>query len=325
MADDAEFQQFASAAIAEVAAAQQPAAPTPTPEPPAPVAAPEPAKVEPAKEPEPAAPVEAKEEPKPDDVPPWKKAAEKEREKRAAKANETKLQQQLAAVEAKLARFEKIESALAKADSDPLGVGKALGLSYDKMTQQYIKDLERGDEPAPAKPNEEIQSLVQKIQQIEGLLSKQQQTLEQRANQEAYQAFVSEVKQTFEAKGDQFKLVKRHPQGPELVREKRAAHFRETAEFDAAGNVIEPGEIMPIDEACKLVEAELGSFLALFKDAEVAKVEAKPVAAKPVAPQTLSQDLRQGGVKPNEPHGDEVEQLLALKKALETQLNAQQG
>jgi hypothetical protein len=326
-----EFAQFTQAAIAEVQAAEQPAAPAapPAPEPPKQAPPADPPKVEQpaAKEPEPAKPVEAKAEPKPEEeVPAWKKAAEAERAKRAAKATEGALQKKLAEVEARLAKF---EGALSKADSDPLAAGEALGLSYDKMTKAYIKTLERGDEPAAPKQSEEVQTLVQKIQQIEGLLKQQQQTIYQRAQQEAQQAFVSEVKQTLEAKGDQFKLVKRHPQGPDLVREIRAAHYRETAIVDEAGNVIEPGEIIPIDEACKRAQERLEQFLGLFKDADAVAAakaeEPKPAAVKPAAPPTLSQDLRQGGHKPNEPHGDEVEQLLLLKKTLEAQLNAQQG
>ena len=320
MADDAEFSQFIAQATAP---AEAPAAETPT----------EPAKVEsePVKEPEPAKPeVEAKPEPeaekKTEDKPQpdWKKAAAAEKAKReakqAAKANEAKLAAQLKSVEAELARFKAIE---AKRETDPLAAAEEFGLSYDKLTKQYIKTLETN----PNAPPPEVKQLTDKIQHIENLLQQQQAAFEQRAQAEAVQTFQAEVKRVLEAKGDDFELVKAARQGPDLVREIVSAHFRETAKFDTSGRLVEAGEIMPTEDACALAEKYLEEDLGQFKGTKKfsgKREEPKPAPAKKPDAPTLNQDMRQGGTK-SEPHGDEVEQLLALKKVLESQLNATQG
>lgn len=322
MAEDAaEFAQFAVLAMAE----SSNAAPELTQPAPEEAAAPPPGEVKP----EPAEP-EIKHtkgpanesELKPEVPPDWKRAAELERQKRAAKnaskANELRLSAQLAEMQNKLARYEAIE---AKKATDPLGAAEEFGLSYDAMTKEYIKTLEKN----PEQPDAQTKSLIQKIQRIEGLLEQQQQTIAQRAQSEAIQSFQSEVKKVIEASSEEFELVKTARQGPDLVREIVAAHYRATATFDKQGNIISAGELMPTEQACKLAEKYLEEDLSQFKGTKKfgGKVEAPKPVAKPATP-TLSQDMRQGGVKP-EPHGDEVEQLLTLKKTLEAQLNAQQG
>lgn len=324
MADDSEFAQFVTQAVAEIA-------PAPAAAPPAEAKAADPPKVEQpaAKEPEPAKPVEAKEEPKPEPKPEpaWKVKAAEEKAKRearnAAKGNEAQLQAKLAAVEAELAKWKAIE---AKKATDPLGAAEELGLSYDRLTKEYIKGLDK--DGAPQAPPE-VAELRQKIQHVESLLKQQQQTIEQRAQAEAMQSFKAEVTQVLTTQGDDFEHVKAHPQGVDLVREIVRAHFRDTATFDKDGTLIAPGEVMSTEEACGRAEEWIQNFLGNFKGTKsfAAKVEAKaeekPAPKKPEAP-TLSQDLRTGGTK-SEPHGDEVEQLLLLKKTLEAQLNASAG
>lgn len=319
MADDAEFSEFIAQATAPAEAPTTPAEvpPADTPK----------VESEAAKEPEAKPEVEAKEEEKPaEKQPDWKKAAQAEKAKReakqASKANEAKLAAQLQAVQAKLARFEAIE---AKRETDPLAAAEEFGLSYDKLTKQYIKTLEdKPDGPPP-----EVKHLTEKIQHIENLLNQQQETINQRAQAEAIQSFQAEVRKVLEAKGDDFELVKAARQGPDLVREIVAAHYRATAKFDTSGRLVEAGELMPTEDACKLAEKYLDEDLGQFKGTKkfsgkvAAKAEEKPAPKKPDA-QTLTQDLRQGGTK-SEPHGDEVEQLLAMKKVLEAQLNASQG
>ncbi len=310
--DTADFQAFATAAMAQAAGTDPVLV--------APVAETPPVEAKPDDK-----PVEAKPEPKVDEVPAWKKAADAEKAKRAAnnnsKATEQRLNAQLQQVQAKLARFEAIE---AKKATDPLGAAEEFGLSYDTLTKKYLETIE----DPKAGPAPEVKALIQKIQHVEDLLKTQQQAIERRAQTEAVQSFVNEVKQVLEAKGDEFELVRAARQGPDLVREIVGAHFRATAQFDAAGNILSPGEIMPTEDACRLAEKyldeDLGQFRSTKKFAgkpETPKVEApKPKAEAP----TLSQDMRQGGTKP-EPHGDEIEQLLLLKKTLESQLDAQQG
>lgn len=258
----------------------------------------------------------APEEVKPD----WKKAAAVEKAKRLAsqnhKANADKLQTKLQQVEHELARFKSIE---AKRDTDPLAAAAEFGLDYNKLTKEYIKTLE-----TPNQQETEVGKLTQKIQHVESLLQQQQDSIDRRAQAEAIQSFNADVKKVLETKADDFELVKTAKQGPDLVREIVAAHYRATATFDRAGNLIGAGELMPTEKACQLAEKYLEEDLSQFKATKKfgGKVEAKPVV-KPAAP-TLSQDMRQGGTK-TEPHGDEVEQLLLLKKTLEAQLNASQG
>lgn len=321
MADDAEFSQFIAQATAPAEA-------------PAPIEA---AVVEPAKaeaeaatEPESTKPeVEAKPEPEPEKKPEekqpdWKKAAAAEKAKReakqASKANEAKLAAQLQAVQAKLARFEAIE---AKRETDPLAAAEEFGLSYDKLTKQYIKTLEQN----PNAPAPEVKQLTDKIQHIENLLQQQQAAIEQRAQAEAVQSFQAEVKQVLEAKGDEFELVKAARQGPDLVREIVREHFRATAKFDTSGQLVEAGEVMPTEDACRLAEKYLEEDVSQFKGTKKfsgKREEPKPAPTKKPDAPTLNQDMRQGGTK-TEPHGDEIEQLLAMKKILEAQLNASQG
>ena len=72
----------------------------------------------------------------------------------------------------------------------------------------------------------------------------------------------------------------------------------------------------------KYLEDDLGQFKGTKKFSGK-REEPKPVVKKPDTP-TLNQNMRQGGTKA-ESHGTEVEQLLAMKKVLEAQLNATQG
>jgi hypothetical protein len=317
--DEAAFQEFATAAMAQAAGtAPELVAPAPAETPAAEPAA-EPAKEAPAteaKEPEPAKPEEKKEE-----IPAWKKAAEAERAKRASKSNETKLQARLAAVEAELGKYKAFE---AKKETDPLSAAAEMGLDYERLTKEYIKTLDKDSGP---KVDPEVQKLYQKIQQVEGLLKQQQQAIEQRGQAEAVQAFNAELKSELETKGDALEYVKSDPQGPSLVWEIRVAHYRETAPKDASGNIIGPGEIMSVGDACELAEKHLEKYLGNFKNAKklTGKVEAPKPAAKPAATPTLSQDMRQQSETKSAPHGDEIEQLLALKKTLEAQLDAQRG
>lgn len=318
MADDAEFAQF----VAQATTVETPTATEATPT--------ESQKIEPeAKETEPVKQeVEVKPEPepekKPDDKQPdWKKAALAEKAKREAKqsskANEARLSAQLNAVQTELARFKAIE---AKRETDPLAAAEEFGLSYDKLTKQYIKTLEQN----PNAPAPEVKHLTDKIQHIENLLQQQQEKIDQRAQAEAVQSFQADVKKVIEAKGDEFELIKAARQGPDLVREIVAAHYRATSKFDTSGRLVEAGELMPTEDACALAEKYLEDDLGQFKGTKKfsgKREEPKPVVKKPDAP-TLNQDMRQGGTK-SEPHGDEVEQLLAMKKVLEAQLNATQG
>lgn len=324
-AEDAEFAQFITQATATE--------PTPVPTevaPPAPVE-------EPKKEP----PVEVKteekpvveakkEEPKPeekkDDEPAWKKlvAAEKAKReaKRAAGQGDAALKAKLDAVEAKLAKYEALEK---KKETDPLGALEDFGISYDRATKEYIKTLEKN----PNQPAPEVTALSQKIQQLETAIQEQRREIANKAQAEAVQSFNAEIGKVLETKGSDFELVRKHPQGVDLVREIVGKHFRDTAVFDKSGNMVAPGELMAPEEACARAQGWLDEFLDNFKGTQ--KFVSSSVAAKPEEPKTkkvetptISQDMRQGGTKP-EPHGDEIEQLLLMKKNLESQLNANQG
>ncbi len=281
--------ESAAAAVAETPPAEVVAPPATTP-----------AKVEEPKAPEPA--VEAKPEDKPPVTPDWKVAAAKEREKR--EAQQAKRLQQDAATKAnaelaaQLARFKDIE---AKAKTNPLEAAEALGLSYDALTKEYIKTLERG----PPDPNT---ALGQKVQQLEGTITNLLTQLQQRETNSLISQFESDVKTTIESQAETFRYLQRAEEGPDLVREIVAAHWRETK------------ETMATHEACRLANEYLQKQTLRFAGIEVAKVAAPPAAApKPAAP-TLSQDLRQGGTPPV-PFSDETAELLAMV----TRLQAQQG
>ena len=316
--DQADFAAFASAAMAQ-ASAQAIELTTPVVEAPPPEAP----KVEAEATKE---PVEAKKEEEKKVEPDWKKAAAEEKAKREArqtsKSNEARLQAQLQSVTQKLARFEAIE---AKKDTDPLGALADLGLTYDAATKAYIRTLETEPEG-----NDEVRKLNEKIQSVEKLLQQQQATIEQRAQAEAVQSFQAEVRKVLEAKADDFELVKTAKQGPDLVREIVATHYRKTATFDQLGNLIAPGEIMETEDACRLAEQYLEEDIGQFKGTKKfgPKVEVKapePVAKPAPTTTTISQDMRTGGTTPTAPHGDEIEQLLLLKKTLESQLETAQG
>lgn len=327
-AEDAEFAQFISQATA--APAETPAA-APTEAAPAVVAeAPkEEPKVEVKTEMTPPAaeakPEEKVEEPK-EDEPAWKKlvAAEKAKReaRRAQQQGDSALKAQLDAVTAKLAKYEALEK---RKETDPLGALEEFGISYDKATKEYIKTLDSNPDKTPP----EIQTLSKKIQELETAIQQQREAAEREAQAKAVQSFQAEVGKVLEAKASDFELVSKHPQGVELVREIIAKHYRETATFDQKGNLVAPGEIMATEEACARAEGWLDEFLGSFKGTRkfaTGEVKAKAEEPKPkkVEAPTISQDMRQGGTK-SEPHGDEIEQLLLLKKTLESQLNASQG
>jgi len=325
-AEDAEFAQF----ITQATATETPAA-APTETTPAPVveAPKEEVKQEAKTEEKPAAveakPEEKKQEETKEEEPAWKKvvAAEKAKReaKRAAQQGDAALKAQLEAVTSKLAKYEALEK---KKEVDPLGAMEEFGIPYDRATKEYIKSLEKN----PNQPAPEVQALSQKIQQLETAIAQQRKEDERKAQAEAVKSFQADISKVLETKASDFELVSKHPQGVELVREIVAAHYRETATFDRAGNLVAPGEIMATEEACARAEGWLDDFLGKFKGTrkfatgEVkAKVEDKPKKAETP---TISQDMRQGGTK-QEPHGSEVEQLLLMKQALESQLNASQG
>ncbi len=331
MSDDVEFAQFIAQATADLPA-------EPTAKPPVEVKPPEDKPAEP-KTPEVAAETktEVKTEPKPEDKPAveaaedepaWKKLVAAEKAKREARraalqqqTPDAALKSKLDEVTAKLAKYEALER---KKETDPLGALEDFGIPYDRATKEYIKTLDKN----PDKTAPEIQTLSQKIQQLETALDRQREEIERRSQSEAINQFNADVSRVLEAKGSDFELVRKHPRGAELVREQVAKHYRETATFDASGKLVAPGEIMATEEACARAEGELDEFLGNFKGTRkfvTPEVKAKTDEQKPKASAlTISQDMRQGGTK-TEPHGDEIEQLLLLKKTLEAQLNVNQG
>lgn len=254
----------------------------------------------------------------------WKAAAEAARAKQSARRSakeaaaiqSTKLQ----ALEAKLARYEAIE---AKRETDPLGAAEEFGLNYDRLTKEYIRTLEKDPNQSPP----EVKGLIQKFQQLETLVQQQQKQLEARQANELIRGFESEVKSLLEAKSEVFELTKTAEEGLGLVKAIVAAHWRETASFDAKGRLLADGETMATEKACQLAEdyfekqqlrrfAHTKKFKSIASPPEKPKIEEKKIAT---AASTLSQSLLQSGSQSIPTFGSETEELFSMIKKLEAQ------
>lgn len=272
--------------------------------------------------------VETKPEDKPEEKKTdWKAAAERERQKRqqkaAQKAQESQLATEVSQLKQQLAKFQAIE---AKKQTDLLGAAAEAGFDYDLLTKEYLRSIDKQPDAVASPQSAEIKQLIQKIQQLESAFHDQRKTIAQQQEVKAVQEFYGSVKSVIEAKGDEFELLKVAEEGPELVRAIVAAKWNETAKYDSQGNLIEAGEMMPTEEACKLAEeyfetqqlkrfAQTKKFLAFAKPAEKPKEVEKP---QPSAT-TLSNSMRQGGGDHVPTFGSETEELMSMIKRLEAQ------
>lgn len=272
--------------------------------------------------------VEAKAEEKKTD---WKAAAAAERAKRAAKEQAKRLptlEAENAAIRAELQRYKELESLK---ESDPLQAAEKFGLNYDRLTQEYIKSIEKN----PNQPPPQVRALDQGVQKMSERIERLERELASERSQKAVDTFISGVKSVLAAKADEFELTKTADEGPELVKQISMLHWQQTARFSPDGRLLAAGEEMPIEEACRLAEkyfeqrqlkrfAETKKFQAMLKkDAPAPKKEEAPAPtptakAAPASSATLSQQLRQGGGEQTNFSG-EWEELAALAKKLEAQ------
>lgn len=260
---------------------------------------------------------EPKPEPKKTD---WKAAAAAERQKQAArsaaKTQQSEIQAKLAAAERELAGFRAIK---AKAESDPLAAAEEFGLNYERLTKEYIKTLEQN--PNQPQVPAEVKQALQKFQEVQGEIHTLREQLAEERRLKVVSGFQADVQSILAAKGDEFELTKTAEEGPALVQAIVAERWKQTAEFNSAGQLIKDGETMATEEACKLAEeyfegkqlkrfAETKKFKALAgqKPPEVKKPEEKK--SSPVT--TISQSLRQGGIEHMGSFGNETEELVAL-------------
>lgn len=263
------------------------------------------------------------EEKKPD----WKAAVAASRAKRSAKEQtkqqNAQLQSEVSAIRSELQRYKDLE--ILK-ESDPLQAAEKFGLNYDRLTQEYIKTLEKN----PNLPPPHIRALDQNFQRVQERVELLEKELATERSQKAVNVFISDVKNMLATKADEFELTKTAEEGPELVKQIAILHWQQTAKFDQSGKLLSPGEEMPIEEACRLAEkyfenqqlkrfAETKKFKALLKPEPAPKTPVVPPPKPLTSTATLSQQLRQGGGEQTNFSG-EWDELAALAKKLETQL-----
>lgn len=249
---------------------------------------------EPAKEPEatpaeePAKEAPAKEEP-PKEEPPkeaekkvdWAAKAAAEKEKRVARhaarlAAEQK-EREFAEAKAKAARLDEI---LTLSKEKRLTALEKLGMSVDDINTEYIKEAEAN----PDRPPPYVSALEKKLEEQTAMLkmlaereTKREAEALERQRQETLKSIETSVADTLKNKADDLELLSRHKQGKEIVINLLAAHHEET------------GEVMDIEQACRLVEEHLLEDLKPF--AETKKLRAQ--TSKPADTQTISGDMRQ--------------------------------
>lgn len=253
----------------------------------------------------------------------WRAAAAAERQKQRDRQNgrnqTVQLQQQLQQAQAEMARWREIEELKT---SDPLAAAEKAGFSYDTLTKKYIESLEKN----PAQTAPEVKTLIQNFHQLEGMVQGLQEELREERRQKVVSGFDSEVQSLLQAKGDEFELTRTAKEGPTLVRAIVAAHWSKTVVRDDKGRILEDGETMPTEEACRKAEEyfeqqQLGQFIKTKKFAALARPpEAPKVEEKKSTSGTLTQGLLRGGGE-TQTFSGEFEELAALARRLEAQGN----
>lgn len=254
MSEDQDFAAYAAQLVSETSAAP---VETPAVEPaaaPAEVAAPveqekpaEVAKIE--------APKAVEPEKKEEEID-WVAAAAKAREQREAKAKAkaeaTKRDQELAELKAKAAKLDAVQE---KAKQSKLAAIKELGLEFDDISGEYLRELDKGGTPAEMTAEQKrIAALEEKIARTEQLIAErekreaeQKEQAEKAEFERQYRQLETEVTSAIKEQAADLKYLGRLKQGKDVVINVLGAHAQET------------GEILSILDACRMVEAELAA------------------------------------------------------------------
>jgi hypothetical protein len=155
---------------------------------------------------------------------------------------ERAIQKQLAEIKAKEAQVKQFETLKASATTNPLEALKALGLSYEQITQFLLN----GSKPTPELEVAQVKSEVERLRQEQIVRDTQTKLAAQQAAEREYQQtledFNSEVRGYVQSNKDTYELTNMY-QGEEIVLSTIEQHFANTK------------RIMSIKEAADLVEA----------------------------------------------------------------------
>jgi hypothetical protein len=155
---------------------------------------------------------------------------------------ERAIQKQLADIKAREASVKAFESLKASATSNPLEALKALGLSYEQITQYLLN----GNKPTPEAEVSQVRQDLEKLKQEQVQREEQAKVAAKQAAEREYQQtledFSSEVKGFVQSNKDSYELTNMY-QGEEIVLSTIEQHFANTK------------RIMSIKEAADLVEA----------------------------------------------------------------------
>lgn len=155
---------------------------------------------------------------------------------------ERAIQKQLAEIKSKEASVKAFEQLKASATSNPLEALKALGISYEQLTQFLLN----GSKPTPELEVSQVKADLDKLRQEQIVREEQTKLAAKQAAEREYQEtladFGNEVKGFLQSNKDSYELTNMY-QGEEIVLSTIEQHFANTK------------RIMSIKEASDLVEA----------------------------------------------------------------------
>lgn len=265
-----------------------------------------------------APPVEQKTEEVPKEEPKVEapKASERaEAFKRATQQEKARLEEKKAASELRQVREElaKYKSREERLKTDPLGaLEEDYQVPYSKITDAHIQRLDKD----PVDP--ELKSLKQRLTAAENELASRRVEAEEATRKATLAQYDATISEQIAKSSDLTFLPEYGNEGVELVREIVAAHFAATAVKDEAGNIVEPGEVMPESEAIKLAETHYTKIAQKLEAAKAKKAPKPPEKPQPETkpkPTTLSADMQRSAQQQPLTAADELaEQLEWLKQ-----------
>lgn len=143
-------------------------------------------------------------------------------------------------------QYKQYEEAKANAKKDPEKILKALGLTYDEITDFYLRGGTPKEDPVKSL-EERVESWERKQLEKEEAEQKRQQEEAEKRHKEVEENFKTSISKHIEANTDNFEFLSNTAENRDLV-------FAVIEE-----NYINTQKILDVDEACKLVEDHLES------------------------------------------------------------------
>lgn len=148
----------------------------------------------------------------------------------------------------KIEKAQRYEELKAKGKTDKAIAMEALnelGLTYDDLTKMFLNDSKPTPEMIARAAQEQVEALRREQAEEREKLTKAQKDDQAKAEQAAVDQFKTQIRETMNAKPEDFELTLTHKNGVELVYDVIEEHYKST------------GRVIPAEEATALVEKHL--------------------------------------------------------------------